>query len=71
MTLIYHKTLDETWIDIAKELEKKYKIHIVGRSRKQKICISRFLKETFNVNNQKYKMIQQKIDNLMLQLMSA
>ena len=60
VTLIYHKTLDETWIDIAKELEKKYKIHIVGRSRKQKICISQdFLKETFNVNNEKYKMIQQ------------
>ena len=58
-TLIYHKAINQTWIDIAKKMEKKFNIHVIGRSRKQKICISQdFLEETFNIKNEKYIMIQ-------------
>ena len=40
VTLIYHKKIDSSWVNVAKKLEKKLNIYIVGRSRKQKICIS-------------------------------
>ena len=60
VTFIYHKKIDNSWINVAKELEKKLNIYIVGRSRKQKICISRdFIKDIFSVGEKKYKLIQE------------
>ena len=41
-TLIYHKAINETWIDIAKKMEKKFNIHVIGRSRKQKFVFRFF-----------------------------
>ena len=40
VTLIYHKKLDEEWNELAKQIEKKLNIKIMGRSRKQKIVLS-------------------------------
>jgi len=37
VTLIYHKKLDDLWSEAAKRLREKLKVHIIGRSRKQKI----------------------------------
>src|SRR5574344_2040069 len=35
VTLIYHKKLEDEWINLAKEIEQKLNIKIIGRSRKQ------------------------------------
>jgi tRNA (uracil-5-)-methyltransferase len=40
VTLIYHKKLDDNWIEEAKKLEINLNIKIVGRARKQKIVLS-------------------------------
>jgi tRNA (uracil-5-)-methyltransferase len=40
ITMIYHKKLDDNWIEEARKLEKKLNIKLIGRSRKQKIVIS-------------------------------
>jgi len=40
ITMLYHRRLDENWIDIAKELEVSLDCKIMGRSRKQKVIIS-------------------------------
>jgi tRNA (uracil-5-)-methyltransferase len=55
VTLVYHRKLDEKWINEAKILEKRLNIKIIGRSRKQKIIISEdFINETLNINNEKF-----------------
>ena len=52
VTLIYHTALDENWKLEAKELEKKFGIKIIGRSRKQKIILSEdFITEKFTLQN--------------------
>ena len=56
VTLIYHKKLDDEWINLAREIEQKLNIKIIGRSRKQKIVLSSdFIKESLNINNQEFK----------------
>ncbi|MEM5558198.1 tRNA (uridine(54)-C5)-methyltransferase TrmA [Aliarcobacter cryaerophilus] len=56
VTLIYHKKLEDEWINLAKEIEKKLSIKIIGRSRKQKIVLSSdFINECLNINNQEFK----------------
>jgi len=51
VTMLYHKKLDESWIRIAKELEAKIDIKIIGRSRKQKIILSdEFVTEKLNID---------------------
>ncbi|WP_198305938.1 tRNA (uridine(54)-C5)-methyltransferase TrmA [Arcobacter vandammei] len=55
VTLIYHKKLEDEWIELAKNLEAKLNIKIIGRSRKQKIVLSSdFINETLNIENQKF-----------------
>lgn len=50
VTLIYHKALDEAWIAQAKQLEQQLGIHLIGRSRKQKIVLSQdFVSEKLTV----------------------
>lgn len=43
VTLIYHRQLDDEWISESRKLkmvlEKKYKVNLVGRARKQKLAI--------------------------------
>jgi tRNA (uracil-5-)-methyltransferase len=60
VTLIYHKKLDEEWNELAKQIEKKLNIKIMGRSRKQKIVLSsESINETLNINNQNFKFAYQ------------
>ena len=60
VTLIYHKKLDERWNELAKEIEEKLNIKVMGRSRKQKIILSSdCINETLNINNQTFKFAYQ------------
>lgn len=60
VTLIYHKKLNEAWIDLAAKLEKKLNIYLVGRSKKQKIFVSQdYIEDSFSVHGNKYKLIQE------------
>ena len=60
VTLIYHKKLDEEWNKLAKQIEKKLNIKVMGRSRKQKITLSSdSISETLNINNQNFKFAYQ------------
>jgi tRNA (uracil-5-)-methyltransferase len=56
VTLIYHKKLEDEWINLAKQIEQKLNIKIIGRSRKQKIILSSdFINESLNINSQEFK----------------
>jgi len=56
VTLIYHKKLDETWQEIAKDLETLFNIRVIGRSRKQKIVLSKeYVTEELIVDSKIYK----------------
>lgn len=56
VTLIYHKKLEDEWINLAREIEQKLNIKIIGRSRKQKIVLSSdFINESLNINSQEFK----------------
>jgi tRNA (uracil-5-)-methyltransferase len=56
VTLIYHRKLDENWQQLAKKLENKLNIKVIGRSRKQKVIASEdFISEELSINNTKYK----------------
>ena len=60
VTLIYHKKLDEEWNKLAKQIEKKLNIKVMGRSRKQKITLSSdSISETLTINNQNFKFAYQ------------
>ena len=55
VSLIYHRKLDEQWEQRAKSLEQELKVHIVGRSRKQKCVLSQdFVIEEMNVDGETY-----------------
>ena len=55
VSLIYHKPLNENWINTAKSLKDELGIHIIGRSRKQKIALDRdYVMERFNIANIDY-----------------
>ncbi len=55
VTLIYHKKLDENWINKAKTLESNLGIKILGRSRKQKIVLSDdFIDECLIIKDKQY-----------------
>lgn len=55
VTLIYHKPLDAAWETAAKPLENLLDIHVIGRSRKQKLVLSQdFVTETLHVNGEPY-----------------
>jgi len=52
ITLIYHRKLDEQWIGEAQKLERELNINIIGRSRKQKVILSKdYIQDTFEVNS--------------------
>ena len=56
VTLIYHKKLEDEWINLAREIEQKLNIKIIGRSRKQKIVLSSdYINESLNINSQEFK----------------
>ena len=55
VTLIYHKQLNNEWQERAKELERLFDIHIIGRARKQKIVLSQeYIIEELQINNKPF-----------------
>ncbi|MFX4236185.1 tRNA (uridine(54)-C5)-methyltransferase TrmA [Aliarcobacter butzleri] len=55
VTLIYHKKLEESWIQKAKEIEKRLNIKIIGRSKKQRLILTNdYINETLNISNQNF-----------------
>ena len=51
VTFIYHRPLNEQWELAANTLKKQLGIHIIGRSRKQKVLLNQdFVEETLSVN---------------------
>ncbi|MBC6906984.1 tRNA (uridine(54)-C5)-methyltransferase TrmA [Saccharophagus sp. K07] len=56
VTLIYHKSLDDPWTKEAEELAKTLSIHVVGRSRNQKVIVTQdFVTEKFVVAGREYR----------------
>lgn len=58
-SLLYHKTLDESWTDemqkIRSTLRKKYNIDIIGRAKKQKIILDKdFVTEVLTINQRNF-----------------
>ena len=55
IVLLYHKRLDDEWIEKAKELSKKLQASIIGRSRKQKIVLDKeFITEKLQIDGKEY-----------------
>jgi len=55
VSLIYHIKLDDVWAQKAKELSEALKIHIIGRSRKQKVVIGQdYVTETLTFDGKAY-----------------
>ena len=55
VTLIYHKKLDEDWEAAARLLELQFDIHIIGRSRKQKLVLTQdYVTETLSIQERDY-----------------
>ncbi len=55
VTMIYHKRLEDEWIQEAKRLEEKFGIFIIGRSRKQKIVLSQeYVIEKLTIKDKDY-----------------
>lgn len=56
ITLIYHKKLDDTWQNAAQILQTELNIHLIGRSKGQKIVLSQdYLTETLTVGSHTYQ----------------
>lgn len=56
VTLIYHRPLGDDWIEAIKPVKESLGIHIIGRSRKQKIVLDRdFVTENLEVNGRSYQ----------------
>ncbi|BDY12208.1 tRNA (uridine(54)-C5)-methyltransferase TrmA [Hydrogenimonas cancrithermarum] len=56
VTMLYHRKLDEAWIEKARYLEEELSAKIIGRSRKQKIVLSEeFVTETLCIEGKTYR----------------
>ncbi|MEE8056375.1 MAG: tRNA (uridine(54)-C5)-methyltransferase TrmA [Pseudomonadales bacterium] len=59
VTMIYHKALNQHWQQLASTLQEKLAITIIGRSRKQKVVLSKeYVTETLSVNGKSYSFQQ-------------
>jgi len=55
VTLLYHTKLGSNWNELAKALEEKFSIKIIGRSRKQKIVLSKdYITDTLTIDKKQY-----------------
>ncbi|MFD1804928.1 tRNA (uridine(54)-C5)-methyltransferase TrmA [Pasteurella oralis] len=67
VSLLYHKTLDQQWIDAAKHLKMQlqaqgFDVQIIGRASKQKICLEQeFVDEILTVHGKPY--IYRQVEN--------
>ncbi len=56
ISLIYHKPLGDDWQLAARQVREQLGVDIIGRSRKQKVCIERdFVIEQLHVNGRQYQ----------------
>ncbi len=56
VTMIYHKKLDDQWIDEAKKLQEILNIKIIGRSRGQKVVLTDdVINEQLSIKNDSFK----------------
>ncbi|GAA6134396.1 tRNA (uridine(54)-C5)-methyltransferase TrmA [Oceaniserpentilla sp. 4NH20-0058] len=52
VTLIYHKQLDDQWIEVATALKQQFNIHVIGRARKMRLLLDQeYVMETLNVDD--------------------
>lgn len=61
VTLIYHKQLDDEWIETAKKIKTDLNIHLIGRARKMRLLLDQeYVIETLNVDSSalKYQQIE-------------
>jgi tRNA (uracil-5-)-methyltransferase len=59
VSLIYHKSLDDEWQQLAEKLQERLGVYIIGRSKKQRLVLSQdFVTETLIVNGQHYNFQQ-------------
>lgn len=55
ISLIYHRKLDDEWIAVARELQPKLNIFVIGRSKGQKIVVEQdFVIEQLTVNGKQF-----------------
>jgi tRNA (uracil-5-)-methyltransferase len=55
ISLIYHRKLDDAWTKVARELQAKLNIYVVGRSKGQKIVVEQdFVVEKLTVNGKEF-----------------
>jgi len=55
VTLLYHRPLEDDWIEAAKRLKEKFDIQLIGRSRKTKILLDQdFVTEKLDINGREY-----------------
>jgi tRNA (uracil-5-)-methyltransferase len=58
VSLLYHRPLDEQWQETARCIANKLGIHIIGRSRKQKLVLSQdYVTETLRVSDRDYQYV--------------
>jgi len=56
VSLLYHRQLDESWLEDAKKVAQDLNIFIIGRARKQKLVIGQdYIIEELNIAGKKYK----------------
>ncbi len=56
ITLIYHKPLAEPWLLLAKTLSERLGVHIIGRSRKQKLVVGEiWIEERLKIAGREYR----------------
>ncbi len=61
VTLIYHRQLDDEWLEVARKLKEELGIHIIGRARKMRLLLDQeYVIEELNVDGKllKYKQIE-------------
>jgi tRNA (uracil-5-)-methyltransferase len=59
ITMLYHRKLDDTWSEVAKELETELNCKIMGRSRKQKVILSdEFVTEKLDIDGKIFTYVE-------------
>jgi len=55
VTMLYHRPLEEPWIDEARQLQRHLNASVIGRSRKQKEVLDReYVTESMKIDSKKY-----------------
>lgn len=62
VTLLYHRPIEEDWVEEAKQLKEQFNIQLIGRSRKSKILLDQdFVIEKLDINGREY--IYKQVEN--------